>query len=57
MRLRRAELFRLAADANVDPRTVLRVLRGEKVRGDAGERVRAVLAAHGVKLEPAPATP
>lgn len=39
----RRRLLRLAADADVDPRTVERALRGEPVRGRAGERVARAL--------------
>ena len=41
----RPALLRLAADADADPRTVARVLRGEFVRGRAGERVLQLLKA------------
>lgn len=39
---------RLAVAARVDPRTILAVLRGEPVRGDAGHRARAALVAAGL---------
>jgi hypothetical protein len=39
----RPELLQLAAAADADPRTVARVLRGEHVRGRAGERIREAL--------------
>lgn len=39
----RPTLYRLAAEADADPRTVARHLRGEVVRGRAGERIRAAL--------------
>ena len=53
----RPTLLRLAAEADADPRSVLRELaaaRGERahVRGRAGERVRAALAAHGLIRPP-----
>jgi hypothetical protein len=44
-------LLRLAASADADPRTVARVLRGERVRGRAGERIRQVLVTNGAQLE------
>jgi hypothetical protein len=49
----RAQLFSLAGQAQVDPRTVERALRGASIRGMAGDRVRAALAAAGL----APAAP
>jgi hypothetical protein len=33
----------LAVKAHVDPRTILAIARGDKVRGDAGHRARAAL--------------
>ena len=39
---------RLAVEADVDPRTILRAARGEPVRGMAGERANAALAAAGL---------
>lgn len=49
----RPTLLRLAAEADCDPRSIIRELaafRGERahVTGRAGERVRAVLSAHGL---------
>lgn len=41
--LDKATLFRLAADASCDPRTIQRVYEGRTVRGMAGERARAAL--------------
>ena len=41
-----AMIRRLAVEADADPRTVRRVLRGERVRGMVDRRVRRVLAAH-----------
>ena len=38
----------LAVEASCDPRTIIRVFRGEQVRGMAGDRARAVLLAHGL---------
>jgi DNA-binding LacI/PurR family transcriptional regulator len=44
------ELVRRIADAAlVDPRTVRRELRGERVSGKAGQRVRVALAAMGLR--------
>jgi len=44
----RARLRQLAVTASADPRTVLRVLRGEPVRGLAYYRIRDVLLAEGL---------
>ncbi len=41
------QLRRLAVRAAVDPRTILAVAAGRRVRGLAGERARAALAAAG----------
>jgi hypothetical protein len=49
-----AECMRLAVKARVCVPTVVRALRGEFVRGDAGTRIRDVLAEAG--LLPAPPT-
>lgn len=38
-----AQVRRVAVEADADPRTVRRVLRGESTRGMAAERVRMVL--------------
>lgn len=38
-----ASARRLAVKAACDPRTIKRVLRGDRVRGDAGNRARAAL--------------
>lgn len=46
-------LRRLALDASVDPRTLSRVLRGERVRGLAYERAREALEKSGFQV-PAP---
>lgn len=43
-----ATIRRLAVEADVDPRTVRRRLRGESVRGMAAHRVDAVLVKHGL---------
>lgn len=37
---------RLAVEADVDPRTIRRALRGDRVRGMAGRRAAIVLAKH-----------
>ncbi len=39
---------RLAVEASCDTRTIIRALRGEKVRGLAGYRAREVLVRHGL---------
>jgi len=43
-----ATLRRLAVEAQVDPRTIDRVVKGLPVRGLAGERARKVLIAAGI---------
>ena len=43
-----ATLRELAVEASVDPRSVAKALRGEPVRGLAGNRINAVLDAFGV---------
>ena len=49
---------RLAVEAQVDPRTILRLARGGNVRGMAGERARAALAELGLPSSPpSPASP
>lgn len=40
----------LAVRASVDVRTLGKILRGEPVRGLAGDRARAVLEAEGIKV-------
>jgi hypothetical protein len=40
-------LNKLAIAAEVDPRTLKRVLSGHDVRGYSGERARRILSAHG----------
>lgn len=47
----RPALLRLAAAADSDPRSVLRRLRGERVRGRAGERIDRILASRGLLPE------
>lgn len=49
-RLSEGQVRRIAADASVDPRTLHRLLRGEPVRGLAGERARAALEAVGIAI-------
>ena len=44
-----AAVRRLAAEADVDPRTIRRRLRGEPVRGMAAERADRVLRARGIE--------
>jgi hypothetical protein len=53
IQIERPDLLRLAADCDADPRTVQRVLRGEHVRGRAGERIRRVLEQRGLTPPPA----
>lgn len=43
-----ALLRALAVEASADPRTVARVLRGERVRGMADERIRRALEVRGI---------
>lgn len=45
----RPTLYRIAADADADPRSVAAALRGKEIRGRAGERIRAALRAHGIE--------
>jgi hypothetical protein len=45
---------RVAIEASCDVRTVSKVLAGKPVRGLAGERARAALAAVGINVPPAP---
>lgn len=54
--LTRRELLQLAVDSDTDPRSVAREIRalrgdGPHVRGRAGERIRAALAARGLLSE------
>lgn len=37
----------MALEARVDPRTIDAILRGQQVKGDAGQRAREVLRKHG----------
>jgi hypothetical protein len=39
----RSKLLRIAGAARVDPSTIVKVLRGERVRGDARDRAREQL--------------
>jgi hypothetical protein len=39
----RSKLLRIAGAARVDPGTIVKVLRGERVRGDARDRAREQL--------------
>lgn len=45
----------LAVKGNVDPRTIDKVLRGERVRGMAGHRARAALREAGIPVPTVPA--
>ena len=47
----KATLFRLAAEASCDPRTIQRVYQGKKVRGLAGDRALKVLTDAGLLKE------
>lgn len=49
-----AKLRALAVAADCDPRTVRKVLRGERVTGMAAERARVVLRKAGIKTPPPP---
>jgi hypothetical protein len=46
--------LRLAAEARVDPRTAMRAIRGERIRGQAGERVAAAMALLGIRPDHPP---
>jgi DNA-binding LacI/PurR family transcriptional regulator len=46
----RATVYAVAAVAVADHRTVSRVLRGQRVRGDADARIRRALAERGITL-------
>ena len=48
-----ADAYRLAALASVDYRTAARALRGEDVKGLAGERLRAAMASFTSSAAPA----
>lgn len=45
-----AEVYRIAVEADADPRTVRRILRGDSVRSRAGKRVVAALERLGIPL-------
>lgn len=51
-RIDEATKRRLAVQASCDPRTLEKALRGEQVRGLAGHRIRAALAAEGLIVWP-----
>jgi hypothetical protein len=42
---------RLSVEAECDPRTLLKVLRGERVRGAVCGRIRTVLDRHGLRTD------
>jgi hypothetical protein len=46
-----ATVRKLAVRASVDPRTIMKVFKGNAVKGDAGNRARAVLLADGFIAE------
>jgi hypothetical protein len=48
LRLDAATARRLAVEASCDCRTIVRALRGERIRGLPGYRAREVLARHGL---------
>lgn len=48
--LDRPTIYRIAAAADCDPRTVARALRGEPVRGRVAERLSATLRGLGIQL-------
>jgi hypothetical protein len=53
LRVDKATIRELSVKASCDPRTIEKLLRGERVRGMAGHRARQALAAAGVPV-PAP---
>jgi hypothetical protein len=50
MKLAAAELRAIAVEASCDPRTVARVLRGERASGLVDARIRRVLVLRGIVL-------
>lgn len=42
----------IAVEASVDPRSVVKVLRGEHVKGIPGDRIREALVARGYQVSP-----
>jgi hypothetical protein len=58
LRIDAASARRLAVEASVDPKTIIKALAGRHVRGDAGRRARDVLVRHGLLApEPLPGRP
>jgi hypothetical protein len=51
----KAALRRIAVLSNSDPRSCAKVIAGQRVRGDAGFRIRAALELLGIEV-PAPKT-
>lgn len=49
-----SDILRVAADADVDPRTIRKLLDGEDVRGRAGERGREAIARFNAQQEKKP---
>lgn len=56
-KLTRAEINGYSSLAGVDARSIVKLLTGKVVRGDAGERARRVLVAAGLDLPEPQATP
>jgi len=48
----RSKLLRIAGAARVDPGTIVKVLRGERVRGDARDRAREQLMREQIQFPP-----
>jgi hypothetical protein len=57
LRIDKATIRELAVKASCDPRTIEKAIRGEPVRGMAGHRARAVLAAAGLAVPERPTDP
>jgi len=48
----RSKLLRIAGAARVDPGTIVKVLRGQRVRGDARDRAREQLQREQIQFPP-----
>lgn len=57
MTIERALIWTVAGATHTDPRSVVRVLRGERVRGDSGIRIARALAERGITPPPLAANP
>jgi hypothetical protein len=57
MQIDTTEELKLALKASVDVRTLRKALRGEPIKGRAGDRARAVLKAAGLLPAPAQESP